>query len=127
MDATDKQWLEWFGAALLFFLTLGGQAWRYIRESTKDEQPKHVVLEQAEIADLSAVRKLSSTVDRLSDVVDEMKRDRHETWDNFSTQLSDVLEKQKEVLTILNRIDREDEIAREVDRRFREKMTNTKP
>ncbi len=101
-------WLEGFGAFLLLLLTLGGQAWRYIKEGMKEETtPKHVVLETAELADMNPIRLAVQKLDRLF----EMERD-----------IDAMRQKTDEMHEILKRIDRADEVEREVQARLREEQ-----
>ena len=103
-DASTKEFLEWFLALLLGVLTIGAQAWRYIKESSAEEPaaPKHMILEQAELADMSPFRQAALKLDeilKLKADIDELRR-------------SDA-----RILELLERMDREDEIERKAEER----------
>ena len=99
-------WLEGFVAFLLLILTLGGQAWRYIRESSKeDAAPKHVVLETAELADMAPLRAIVQRLDKLLELESDIRQMHRDD---------------SRILAVLERIDRADEIEREVRARLRE-------
>ena len=71
------------------------------------EPPRHVVLEQADLADMNPIRQAVSKLDRLFDIE------------------RDLVQLQKDngrILEILERIDREDLIRREVQARLRDEQ-----
>ncbi|HEX4768237.1 MAG TPA: hypothetical protein VH414_18375 [Lichenihabitans sp.] len=93
-DVQGRDFIEWFGAILLLLLTVGGQAWQYIRESKKDEPPKHVVIETAELADMGPVRDILLRLDRLLDL---------------ETDIAETKRATVEMHSILERMDRQAE------------------
>lgn len=99
--ANPAGWLEGFGAFLLLLLTLGTQAYRYLKESMKQEPPpNHMVLETAELADMRPLRVALLKLDQILALkadVDEMRK-------------SDA-----KILELLERMDREDEIGRKAE------------
>jgi septal ring factor EnvC (AmiA/AmiB activator) len=98
----------WAGLALLI-VTVLSQAWRYFTSLKDKDPPSHVVLEQADIADMRPLRELSAQMQR---------------------EFPAIRQEQEKMLEILHRIDQrvgtleEDQrVERRADeKRFRERI-----
>ena len=97
------------------------------RGEERDPSPRHVVLESAEIADMHAVRAISPTLARIADqlqqtfqIVQEnrqiVQENRRIVEDNHR-----IVEQNREMLTILQRIDRAYDVQEGVKQQERQK------
>ena len=90
------------------------------RGEERDPSPRHVVLESAEIADMHAVRAISPTLARIADQLQQtfqiVQENRRIVEDNHR-----IVEQNREMLTILQRIDRAYDVQEGVKEQERQK------
>ncbi len=86
----------------------------------EEREPRHVVLESAEIADMHAVRSIGPTLARIADQMQQtvqiVQENRQIVRDNRR-----IVEQNREMLTILQRIDRAYDVQAEIKEQERQK------